>query len=269
MRLTVRHETRYAFDAPASYAVQRLTLTPRSFAAQKVLQWSIEAPGIENALAYQDGFGNQVHLLTYNGNASELTVLAHGVIETTDSAGLVSGLTQAAPDAIFLRQTGSTAPDGELLAMAAEAGRAGQTMLDQLHALLGLIHRRVAYETGSTDVQTSAGQALARGRGVCQDHAHIFLSAARALGIPSRFVTGYIVTGVGQSATAGHAWAEALVPDLGWCGFDATNCKSPDGHYVRVASGLDALSVTPVRGSRRGGGGERLEVSVRVEMTGQ
>ena len=91
----------------------------------------------------------------------------------------------------------------------------------------------------------------------------------RAAGIPARYVTGYLVTGQGASSTAAHAWAEALVPDLGWVGFDPANAKCPTDNYVRVAAGLDAAGVAPIRGSRRGGNGERMRVEVRVEIAQQ
>jgi transglutaminase-like putative cysteine protease len=96
------------------------------------------------------------------------------------------------------------------------------------------------------------------------------VTVARHLGIPARYVTGYLVTGVGASSSAAHAWAEFLVPDLGWVGFDAANGQCPTEHYVRVASGLDAASVAPVRGTRRGGSGpEHMRVEVRVEISQQ
>jgi transglutaminase-like putative cysteine protease len=132
------------------------------------------------------------------------------------------------------------------------------------------VHGKVAYELGASDAQTTAAQALAAGRGVCQDHAHIMLAMARFLGMPARYVTGYLVTGQGASSTAAHAWAELHVSGLGWVGFDAANGQCPTAHYVRVAAGLDAASVAPVRGSRRGAEGtERLRVEVRVEISQQ
>jgi transglutaminase-like putative cysteine protease len=131
------------------------------------------------------------------------------------------------------------------------------------------IHARVAYELGATTAHTTAAEAFADGRGVCQDHAHILIAAARSAGIPARYVTGYLVTGQGASSTAAHAWAEALVPDLGWVGFDAANAKCPTDNYVRVAAGIDAAGVAPIRGSRRGGNIERMRVEVRVEIAQQ
>jgi transglutaminase-like putative cysteine protease len=108
-------------------------------------------------------------------------------------------------------------------------------------------------------------EALARGAGVCQDHTHVFIAAARHLGFPARYVSGYLQAGAGEAPQeAQHAWAEVRIPDLGWAGFDAANGISPDPHYVRVACGLDYEYAAPVRGSRRGGGGEDLDVSVEV-----
>ncbi len=127
------------------------------------------------------------------------------------------------------------------------------------------IRSRIAYEIGATDAHTTAAEALADGKGVCQDHAHAMLSVVRSLGIPARYVTGYLVTDGDTPATASHAWAEALVPDLGWVGFDAANGKCPTDDYVRVATGLDAQGVVPVRGSRRGGVAESMTVAVKVQ----
>ena len=169
---------------------------------------------------------------------------------------------------MFLRQTKSTLPSPALRALA-EKTAATSGKLDLLHRLMDEIHGKVAYEIGTTDSETTAAEAFAAGRGVCQDHAHIFLGAARFLGIPARYVTGYLVTADGAPATAAHAWAEALVPDLGWVGFDAANGTCPTDHYVRVAAGIDAAGITPIRGSRRGGQAERMRVEDRVEIAQQ
>jgi transglutaminase-like putative cysteine protease len=264
MRLKVRHDTRYDYGEPVAYSVQRLYLTPPSFASQKVVTWAIAAPGIENALSYVDAFGNRVHLVTASGLHDHVTITAEGIAECTDAAGVIRGLYCPAPDSVFARQTQATEPDAAIRALAAEAQGSGATVLERLHALMRLIHERVAYEIGATDAHTTAVEALAEGRGVCQDHAHIFLSAVRSLDIPARYVIGYLATRNGETASASHAWAEALVPDLGWVGFDAANCKCPTDEYLRVASGLDARGVAPVRGSRKGGDCERMTIEVAV-----
>lgn len=268
MRLAIRHETHYDYDAPLAYSAQRLHLWPTDFASQKTVSWSVTAPGFERALAYADGFGNQVHMITFSGVESPVSIVAEGIVEVHDVAGVVRGLDCPAPDAVFLRVTKPTAANSALRALA-ERQVTGRTVLDGLHALMAEIHGRVAYETGATNAHTTAAEAFADGRGVCQDHAHIFIAAARAAGIASRYVTGYLVTGEGASSTAAHAWVEALVPDLGWVGFDPANAKCPTDAYVRVAAGLDAAAVAPVRGLRRGGDAERMRVAVRVEIAQQ
>jgi transglutaminase-like putative cysteine protease len=265
MRLKVRHETRYDYQQPVAYSVQRLYLTPPSFASQKIVSWSIAAPGMQGALSYIDGFGNRVHLITATGLHDHVTIVAEGVAECSDTAGVVRGLHCPAPDGIFLRQTAATEPDIAIRRLAQEARASAATDLERLHALMRMIHERIAYEIGATDAHTTAPEALAAGRGVCQDHTHIFLSAVRSLDIPARYVTGYLVMHDGSTASASHAWAEVLVRDLGWVGFDAANRKSPTEDYVRVATGLDALGVVPVRGSRKGGDSERMTVEVAVD----
>jgi len=264
MQLKVRHTTHYRYRIPASYAVQRLLLTPLDFGSQKVRSWTIEAPGIAKALSYRDAFGNVVHVVTSRGTIEEVTVVAHGIVETSDAAGVVRGLANPMPETVFLRRTKATSLSPEIAAMADAARQGGGDMIAQLHALMHDIRERIAYEIGATTAHTTAAEALAEGRGVCQDHAHVFLAAARHMGLPARYVTGYIVTGDGESATASHAWAEVLIPTLGWTGFDASNGICPTEQYVRVAAGLDAAGVAPVMGSRRGGEAETMAVEVNV-----
>ncbi len=269
MRLAIRHTTSFDYDTPLSYSVQRLTLTPRDFATQKIVHWTLSAPGLEHALAYTDGFGNHVHLVTFGDSVGPVTISAEGVVDITDAAGLVTGLSCDAPDAVFLRQTALTRPSAAIHRLKSHATENCVQTLDSLHYLMREIQRTVRYEIGATNAQTTAAEAFERGRGVCQDHAHIFLGAARALGIPARYVTGYLVTADTAAATASHAWAEALVPGLGWVGFDPANGTCPTDHYVRVAGGIDAAGITPIRGSRRGGEQERMSVEVRVEIAQQ
>jgi transglutaminase-like putative cysteine protease len=155
-----------------------------------------------------------------------------------------------------------------MTALAAVSGKG--TALDQAHALMQLVHGRIAYEVGASVAETTAAEAFALGRGVCQDHAHVLVGLARARKIPARYVTGYLVTGIGATSAAAHAWAELLVPDLGWVGFDAANGQCPTDHYVRLAAGLDAGAVAPVKGFRRGAfGAEQLTVAVRAEIAQQ
>jgi transglutaminase-like putative cysteine protease len=167
---------------------------------------------------------------------------------------------------VFLRPTPLTEADRGIEALARRCAR--EDRLSTLHAILDTLHETMAYEPGTTESGTTAAEALAAGRGVCQDHAHVFISAARTLAIPARYVTGYLLTGEGQ-AVAHHAWAEALAPEIGWVGFDPANGQCPTELYVRLAIGLDAVGAAPVRGVRLGAGREQLQVSVAVSGQSQ
>ncbi len=124
----------------------------------------------------------------------------------------------------------------------------------------------VALERSATHSATNASEAFAKRRGVSEDFAHVFIACARTLGIPSRYVSGYLRQDDGKAAqVASHTWAEAHVEGLGWVGFDPVNALCPNESYVRVAVALDQLGAAPVRGARIGGGAEETTVVVRVE----
>ena len=267
MRVSIRHATHYSYDSPGAFAVQRLRLTPGDNRAQTVREWSIAADGIEHAAEYLDGFGNRVHLITHCKPYSELTIIATGEVDTVDTGGVVGDLGEAANPLLFLKATPLTQSSAAIDAMADEA-EAPKT-LGRLHRLMESIAARVAYDTGSTVSGTTAAAAFAAGQGVCQDHAHIFIAAARRLRIPARYVTGYLVMDGEEIAAAHHAWAEAHVSHLGWVGFDPANDICPTDRYVRLACGFDAASAAPISGSRRGGGAERLSVDVVVRQQQQ
>jgi len=267
MLLSIRHATRYLYDAPGTFAVHRLRLTPADNRAQRVLDWQIEAPGIAEAAIYTDGFGNRTHFVTSVETHQEWTVTAVGTVETSDQDGLVGTLAEAANPAVFLRSTPLTSLSPEMDSFVQEIR--GATTLAKLHALIEATADRVAYDTDATHAGTSAAEAFARRQGVCQDHTHIFVAAARRLGVPARYVTGYLHIATEEPAVAHHAWAEAWVEELGWVGFDASNRICPTQHYVRLACGFDAPSAAPIVGVRRGGSGERLDVDVTVHQQQQ
>lgn len=266
MRIGILHTTRYVYDAPSSYSVQTLRLTPPEFDGQRVVAWTIRAPGIERASSFRDGFGNRAHLVTINGAHSDVTIEAEGIVETTDRHGIVHGLLEVAPARVYLRSTRITAPDNPIRELAAIATDADPVA--RLHQLMHGVADAITYTVGETGSETTAAEALARGRGVCQDHAHVFITAARLHGVPARYVTGYMVAEPGEPAEAHHGWAEAWVEGVGWVGFDPANRICPTDRYVRLATGLDAASAAPVRGSRHGSESEQLDVRVEVAQQG-
>lgn len=264
MLITVSHITRYIYDKPATYAVQSLRLTPAPFQGQRIANWQVRLPEYAKSVQFKDGFGNAVDLVTVYARHSELLIEAGGTAETSDCSGVVAGLPKSIPPRVFLKETEQTRPDSAIRELAQSVSE--KDPLGKLHALAAAVRDNVDYVAGITDVHTGAAEALADGKGVCQDHAHIFISAVRSLGIPARYITGYLVLNEAISADAHHAWAEAWIDPLGWIGFDVANRVCPTDQYVRLACGLDAGYAAPVIGSRRGGTGERLEVSVAVQQ---
>jgi transglutaminase-like putative cysteine protease len=191
-----------------------------------------------------------------------------GEVETHDTGGVVLGAVERFPARVFLRDTPLTEPNAELRAYASRfTGEDGA--LTRLHDLLATLHAEMTFDTGATGAATSAAEAFAQRRGVCQDLAHVFIVCARLMGIPARYVSGHLARDDGGEQEAAHAWAEAHVDNLGWVGFDPANGLSPTPAYVRVAIGLDYLGAAPVRGSRYGGGAEHMDVSLRVTSSEQ
>jgi transglutaminase-like putative cysteine protease len=263
MLVSIGHVTRYTYTSPATSSVHTLRLTPPSFEGQRVVSWRVEMPEIENALRYRDAFGNICHSVSITQPRSEIAIISRGTVETQDKAGFVRGLTEVAPTRVYRRQTAKTEPDEAVRGLVADLKAEDQ--IDRLHELMQVIGERVVYEIGATNAHTSATEALEAGRGVCQDHAHVFLSAARLMALPARYVSGYFVTG-SEPSEAQHAWAETYIDGLGWLGFDPANQVCPTDRYVRLACGLDASSAAPITGSRRGGAEEVLDVFVEVQQ---
>jgi transglutaminase-like putative cysteine protease len=269
MQLRVFHRTGYRYSAPISYAVQSLRLTPVPYDGLTVRCWRVTAAGDDRPLpSLLDGLGNIVHSLSIDRPHREAAVVAEGLVETHRADGVVTGAPEPLPPLFFLRPTPLTTADGAIIALAHEAACGGD-VAQWLHALMRGVHQNLAYQQGHTDAETTAAIALSRGRGVCQDHAHVFIAASRTLGIPARYVSGYLWSGSDAAAhDASHAWAEAFVDGLGWVGFDAANGICPDETYVRVAIGLDYRATAPVRGVRAGGAGEEMRVEVQVQRAG-
>ena len=263
MRLSIRHVTTYEYDAPVGWGLQQLRLTPKATAAQRVLSWDVAVEGGRRELSFEDHHRNHVDLVSLEPGATRVAVTAQGEVEVDDTAGILGPHGGFAPLWLFQGATPRTAPGrGCERLIAAVSGE--ERMLLRLHDLSAAIAEAVAWTEGAGDVARGAEEAIAAGQGVCQDQAHVMIACARAMGVPARYVSGYLRLDGRDEAQASHAWAEAWLPDLGWVGFDVANAMSPDDRYVRVATGLDYAEAAPVSGTRRRQGGERLSVAVTV-----
>lgn len=261
MRLSVRHVTRYAYELPVQRASLRLKLFPPRFATQAPLDWAVAVNGVKIEALYANSLGEGESIWSSREPQSAIEIVAEGAVDVSDAAGVVRGLADQTRPAMFLSPTTLTAPDAAIKALGAVM--TGEAPLAGLHKLSIAVRDAVDYITAATAPSTTAAEALAQGAGVCQDHAHIFISAARSAGVPARYVTGYLAPGF-EGLHETHAWAEAFVPDLGWVGFDPANRQSPTDAYIRLCAGFDANDAAPVRGAVSMGEGEALDVQVEV-----
>jgi len=271
MRIRISHLTSYTYGTPANSVIQMLRLTPRNHDGQYVARWRIDVSTDCRLDQHEDAFGNLTHAFNTEGPCRELAVTVEGEVETRDTQGIMRGTVERFPPSLYLRTTALTTPDAGIAAFAAASRDATDgNVLNLLHHMLERLHDDVAYDTDPTHAATTAAEAFALKRGVCQDLTHIFIAAARSLAIPARYVGGYFHRDDGvDEQEAGHAWAEAFVPGLGWVAFDAANGLCATDAHVRVAIGLDYLGAAPLRGTRYGGGGEVMSVKVRVDQASQ
>ncbi len=271
MRIRVLHRTAYRYDTPATGVIQMLRLTPRNHDGQFVVRWRIDVSADCRLDQHEDAFGNVCHAFTAEGPFSELVVSVDGEVETRNTDGVVAGAIERFPPTLFLRETPLTKADDAIVGFAASArASAGEDKLKLLHLMLERLNREITFDPAPTQSTTTAAEAFALKRGVCQDLTHVFIAAARCIGLPARYIGGYFHRNDGVTEQdAGHAWAETFVSDLGWVAFDAANGISATDAHVRVAVGLDYLGAAPVRGTRYGGSGETLAVNVNVDQTQQ
>ncbi|NQW01820.1 MAG: transglutaminase family protein [Rhodospirillales bacterium] len=264
MKLTIEHETRYGFAGEANYSIQYLRVTPREDPCQRILSWNVSSAS--QLTRWSDGFDNVAHVCVQESRHKEVTVLVKGEVETFDTLGILPA-NDGLPPLIFLSDTLFTKMTDAIRQFAApyQEVQNDAGTLAAMHALMAGIGEAVTYQAGFTNVETDANHALAAGKGVCQDHAHLFIAGARTLRVPARYVSGYLLAGTGDLAS--HAWAECFIDGLGWVSFDPSNQQSATDAYVRLAIAHDFGDASPVRGVREGGGIESMNVRVQVQRS--
>ncbi|MCB6177847.1 transglutaminase family protein [Rhodobacter sp. Har01] len=267
MRLRITHTTTYDYDAPVPYALQQVRLTPKDGPTQEVLAWETRVTGGRKELSFDDAHGNRVDLISFESGTRRISLVIEGEVESRDTAGVIGAEAGFMPLWMFLRATPLTRPGTGCRKMAAQVPPGPP--LERCHALMAAVHESLAYETGVSHVGWTAEDTLAAGHGVCQDLAHVFVTVARLLGLPARYVSGYLMMDDRVAQDATHAWAEAHLPELGWVAFDPTHNICPDARYVRIATGLDYSEAAPVTGTRFGRADERLSVAVEVQQMQQ
>ena len=270
MKLAIQHETFYRYDAPVRSSTQYLRLTPRESPGHRILEWKLDTPG--PATQTHDGYGNVLHVLTLDKQVSEIRIRAHGIVETLPGGDPASG--DPAADAgsglsplVFLRTTQITRAD-EALAAFADRHRKRAGMRAGLRDLAGAIADKMPFKPDERSGAASAAEAFAGGVVSVRDQAHVFIACCRHLGVPARFVSGYLHSSklADEGFIAGHAWAEAWIADQ-WRGFDLAGNRANGEEHLALAIGADYLDACPIRGVRTGGGIETMQAVARIKIT--
>jgi len=297
MLLQVSHATDYRY-APAVETAQHMAyMRPRTHATQQVLEHALNVNPQPLQTQYsEDVFGNTRCFFSLQTPHAVLSVLAHSLVATQNSPLPHSTVDWDSVREQFCYHAGAGFDDAsefvyaspfvprraEFAAYARSCFASGTPLLNGAIALMQRIHRDFRYESQSTQINTPALEALAQRKGVCQDFSHTMIACLRTLGLPARYVSGYLLTQpqagrarlVGSDAS--HAWVSVYLPDLPegarWCDFDPTNDRwgwhAPGEDYVTLAWGRDFGDVSPLRGVIHGGASHTLSVGVTVQSLG-
>lgn len=266
MKLEIAHETTYRYIGAIAETVMEVRLHPMDGNGQRCLKFNLEVSSGILPHAYRDGYGNNVHYFNLVRPHTRLNVISTSVVETglEPDAELGEELVQ---DFLRFRSPVKDVPGVRELASRhpitdPESGPAVEQALDELTLT---INREFAYDHAVTNVYSAVDDVLALRAGVCQDFAHLFIAVARAMGVPARYVSGYIHDPRERGVMgASHAWGEAWVPHKGWVGYDATHPVRITEHHVRVAVGRDYSDAAPTRGVFVGSAVGTMNVKVRT-----
>jgi transglutaminase-like putative cysteine protease len=271
MILEVQHETCLRYSTPVMEWLAEMRVEPLSDAGQSCQTFHLGVSQPATVQRYTDGFGNRVHHFNLLAPHLEVRLVAASVVQTHPPAADLASSRVRAPLALddlplatldFVPFRGPVRRTGRLEPILAQLTPSqGTRVADIALAAMHHVHANFQYAQAVTHASSPIDDVLEQGRGVCQDFAHLMIGILRGVGIPARYVSGYIHRP--NKASQSHAWCEAWVPDLGWVGMDPTNDQMVDGHFVKVAIGRDFTDVPPNKGVYRGAGDE--EILVRVE----
>ena len=282
MFYSIRHVTKFRYSAPISESVMEVRMQPRSETNQRCQSFALSLNPRARLASYRDHLGNLVHHFDIPGRHQQLTIKATAIVEIAPPAlhGALGADAWAALAALIedgdcwemLMPSQFARPTAALreLALELKLERQGDP-LSVLRELNGQLHDAFDYAPRSTQVDSPIDEALGSRQGVCQDFAHIMIALVRGLGIPCRYVSGYLFHRTenrdrsAQDAT--HAWVEALLPELGWVGFDPTNNLVAGERHIRAAIGRDYADVPPTRGVFKGEAQSELSVAVQVSQS--
>lgn len=245
MRVRIRHEITQRFEPGSRNLSVTVRLSPRAHEGQFIQRWALDLDTDCRLHPQEDAFGNLCHAFSVEGPTDHVTVVAEGEVETFDTTGIVRGTGEPFPPSLYLRETTLTHPSEAVLAFADGLKDAPDDALSRLHALMVRVHETIAEAEPTPAVMPMSADEVLEAKSACPGGiAHLFTAAARHLGIPARHVSGYLA--LDDEGSARH-WAEAYAPKIGWVAFDPGRNLCTTENYVRLAVGLDAFGVAPMR----------------------
>ena len=283
MQMAIRYLTKFTYDVDVSESHNALRAKPATDHRQRLVSYSMTVDPPAIVRSYQDYWGTQVDCFGVNERHTRLTVVADAVVETsaveppTESGDWPPVFSWDMPESEYLAATPHVQWGDEVAAIGREATDAANSLVQAVRWVQQRVGSMLTYESGSTDVGVTVADVLAQGTGVCQDYAHVALALYRSLGVPARYVSGYLYA---QDASSGdrplgdevnvstHAWVEVMIPGYGWWGLDPTNQLEVGEQHVKIGHGRDYEDVMPLRGVYHGeaeSGG--LEVGVKMSST--
>ncbi|MDX2159744.1 MAG: transglutaminase family protein [bacterium] len=281
MYYSIQHKTAFRYSQPVTESVMELRMQPRSEGHQQCFSFQVKLEPKASVHSYRDHLGNVIHSFNIPGAHDRLTVIAESLVQLGAPPNVPAMTAAALWDALETSITSAdlfdmllpselTEPTPLLVQFSQQTGiHRLDDPLSTLWAINRTLHEKFEYVPNSTTVDSPIEEILTTGKGVCQDYAHVMIALVRNLGIPCRYVSGYLYHQHEQGLTAApdqsHAWVEAYLPTLGWIGFDPTNATLAAERHIRVAVGRDYCDVPPTRGVFKGGAETRLEVGVKVE----
>jgi transglutaminase-like putative cysteine protease len=270
LRLEIVHSTRYRYSSPIAETVMEVRLRPMDGNGQRCVDFRLELSHGVRPREYRDGYGNNVHYFNLVRPHSGLSVISRSTVETGLVADPETGEELVQDFLRFRSPVKDVEGVRELARRHAVPDPSSPASVEQaLDELAMSISREFTYDQTVTNVYSAVDDVLKLRAGVCQDFAHLFIAAARAMGVPARYVSGYIhLRGDKSAFTASHAWAEAWVAGRGWIGFDATHPVRTTPHHVRLAVGRDYTDAAPTRGVYVGSANSTMAISVKTRAVG-
>ena len=266
MKIKITHSTTYKYSSTVPRLIQCLKLYPSICDNQEILEWKTFSSSGKILESHTDALGHRIQNIFINNFQGQLKITSKGILKTKDLSGVVKGLKEKVNPLCFLRVTDLTKPCENIEKISENAKQNNKNQIEFAHKLNLIVSNSINYASGSTTTSTSSKDALRQKKGVCQDFAHILISAARFNQLPARYVNGFLLEETVSGVNTTHAWVEIFINNLGWVAFDPSHKKCIDDKYIRISTGFDFEDASIIKGVKNNyNGDEFLDTKVSIE----